>query len=659
MPDDKWALIRDYYARTQRTDPESKLAGYWSYHNVNMGDRGQSFTMSVAGVCGLIIAGMGLDASQQRLDEATGVAANCGVYAENAAVAKGLNWVAAHFNFESPSAKSLYYNVYGLERLGRLSGQRFVGQHDWYREGCEFLVRNQRPDGGFSKGTSIDFPMTSAAFALLFLSKGRSPVLVSKFAWGDFKDRGNGTFLEIGGDPDKGIVNWNRKHNDVRHLVEYAGRELFKGEPLSWQAYDVRRQKQLAGKADEILAEVGTLVQSPVVYLNGHTSPARWMTDVQKEILKRYVEEGGFILAEACCGDEEFARGFRELMEELFPENRLRKMPPEHAVWRSFADVSPADFPDLECLERGCKTVAVFSPRPLAGYWEEHRFMPEKGKAAKNPGERAFRLAGNVIAYATGLELPKPKLTVARLPQAKDDAHATRSYFQAAQLKIQGEAEPAPAAMRNLMAYLKDRAGLEVRLEKKSLSPGDDSLFGFKFMYLHGRKAFKFDDFERDNLRSNLQTGGLLLADACCGKAEFDKSFREMAAQLFPESKLQVIPAADALYSAKLNGGTAIGTVRCRRENKDGTPEPEMRNFSPYLEGIRIDGRWAVVYSRYDLGFALEGHKSSDCLGHDKESALRLGAAAVLYALKRRAPYQPSLARSCSNPPARAASSVG
>jgi hypothetical protein len=42
-----------------------------------------------------------------------------------------------------------------------------------------------------------------------------------------------------------------------------------------------------------------------------------------------------------------------------------------------------------------------------------------------------------------------------------------------------------------------------------------------------------------------------------------------------------------------------------------------------------------VIYSKYDLGCALENHQSSDCLGHDKASALKLAAAAVLYELKK------------------------
>src|SRR5205823_3224375 len=116
---------------------------------------------------------------------------------------------------------------------------------------------------------------------------------------------------------------------------------------------------------------------------------------------------------------------------------------------------------------------------------------------------------------------------------------------------------------------------------------------------------------------------------------EFDRSFRAEVKKMFPESELQLIPADDPLYSAKMSG-TALTTVRCRREKADGSgPEAEMKNVTPYLEGIKIDGRWAIIYSKYDIGCALEGHKAADCMGHDKESALKIASAAVLYSLKR------------------------
>ena len=76
--------------------------------------------------------------------------------------------------------------------------------------------------------------------------------------------------------------------------------------------------------------------------------------------------------------------------------------------------------------------------------------------------------------------------------------------------------------------------------------------------------------------------------------------------------------------------------MKCRHEKLDGSgPEQEMRDYPVMLEGIKIDGRWVVVYSKYDIGCAIEGHKSADCLGHDKESALRIASAVVLYSLKR------------------------
>ena len=54
----------------------------------------------------------------------------------------------------------------------------------------------------------------------------------------------------------------------------------------------------------------------------------------------------------------------------------------------------------------------------------------------------------------------------------------------------------------------------------------------------------------------------------------------------------------------------------------------------PALEGIKLNNRWVVVYSKYDLGCALEKHQSTDCLGHDYESAVKLGKAVILYVLR-------------------------
>lgn len=646
VDDTVWRAILKHY-----TDYQVQLTpstGGWRYQNLGNDARDVSFTMTVAGVCGLLIAGLGLEESTQGLDPATGVAANCGVYAENAVIARGMNWIASNFSFDS--GKSVFYNVYGIERLGRLSGERFIGRYDWYREGCEYVLRSQEPaTGAFLKPRGIDAAeVLSTSFAVLFLSKGRTPVLVSKYAWGASRHPASGQFQEVGTGKN-GEVSWNRKHNDTRHLVEFASKELFKGAPLAWQVYDPRRQTLDTDQA--ILNEVGILVQSPVLYLNGHGRiPFVGLQgeglSTNEKLLQKYVEEGGFLFAEACCGDKEFTESFRALMKRIFPNNELRPIPDSHAIWTAhFRDPGLAQFAGLEGLEKGCRTVVAFSPRPMAGYWEEHRFMPSgrPPSPAGNPlhrGEMAYKLAGNVIAYATGLELPKPRLTRTVLvdPNAPDRG-PRRGLFQPAQLKT-GDAEPAPAALRNLMGHLKEKYRLEVTTKSESLFPGDDAVFKYKFLYLHGRRPVELSDFDAENIKGVLQTGGLLFADASCNGTEawkrFDASFRAACKKLFPDAPLQVIPADDPLFAAKMNGGQAISQVRCRREKPDGSgPEAELRNYAPYLEGVKIDGRWVVIYSKYDIGCALEGHKSADCLGHDRESAMRLASAVVLYSLRR------------------------
>lgn len=596
-----WESIEAFYVDSQDVD------GGWVY-SFDYGNRGPVLTMTIAGFCGLHIAGLELNATRRQILP-DGVDPRCGVYDENVAIAKALQAlstpdVRTTFTFRD---SNFFYNAYGIERAGRLSGQRFIAGHDWYREGCEAVCRQQQEEGSWTgSGHGEHSLIVSTSFALLFLSKGRTPILISKFAYG----------------PDEG---WNNKHNDCRYLVEYASRELFRKQPLAWQTYDARKLD--LSNRDAFLGEVGSLLQSPIVYMNGHLAPR--LSDVQKKLLMQYIDEGGFLMAEACCGRPEFAAGFRALMTELFPDTPLKPLGPAHPIWTAHVPVAP-DFVALEGIEKGCKTVVVFSPQPLAGWWEINDRSPPPKR-----GGRAFQLAGNIIAYATGLEMPKPRLTENKVLDPRETLRAPRGFLKAAQIRHDGDWQPAPRAMPNLMRYLHGEFKLDVSSQTEELRLNSPELFQFKFLYMHGRRRFGFTPDELNNLRANLKTGGVLLADACCGSPEFNAAFRTFATQLFPEAKLEPIPPGDPLFGAEING-TGITTVRLRREKPDGRGvEAEFRETPPLLEGIRIDGRWVVIYSRYDIGCALENHQSSDCAGYDKTSAFRLASAAVLYQLKK------------------------
>lgn len=643
-----WKTVQEFYTRTQLKailDNQGREMAGWDYRPGQGLGKG-TLTMTSAGVCGLFIAAQQLGGANQGLDEATGIAKNCGTYPDDDAVAKGMRWLAKELRFASPP--HTFYNVYGIERVGRLSGQRFIGDHDWYREGCQLLTGladdkiglAQKATGEWVASSALDqFPVISTSFAVLFLAKGRTPILLSKLAWDGPTDRpGNGT-------------GWNRKHNDARNLVEYASREVFRAPgserpfPLAWQIFDPRVVS--LGTPKEIDEELSTLLQSPILYINGHEAPT--LTPAQKRLLRRYVDEGGFILAEACCGSKAFAEGFKKLLadKDMFGDDAvLEPLQPTHAIWSAHSLVPasifqgeqvPAD-QKIMSLERGCKTVVVFSPQPLAGYWEESRFAPKpKEVVDRDRGKLAFRLAGNIIAYATGYEPPKPRLD---RPKVVEEVNSTkpvaRNVVQLAQVRHDGgDWQPAKNAMRALAANARDKYLIDVSLVKAEVRlTHPKEVFRNKFLYMHGKAKFTTDENEANAVRSHLKSGGTILADACCGSDAFDKAFREFVAKSLPGSKLEIIPVDDLLYSEKLNG-EAITRVRCRREKADGTPQANYEEIAPMLEGVRIDDRWAIIYSKYDIGCALEKSKSSACKGYEPESAMKLATAALLYSLKR------------------------
>lgn len=98
------------------------------------------------------------------------------------ALLSGLAWLDQHFSVEANPGSGAtwhYYYLYGLERACSLLGVRFLGQHDWYREGADYLVQQQAADGswaGSAKGERLDL---QTAFALLFLKRATVPTRFS------------------------------------------------------------------------------------------------------------------------------------------------------------------------------------------------------------------------------------------------------------------------------------------------------------------------------------------------------------------------------------------------------------------------------------------------------------------------------------------------
>jgi hypothetical protein len=141
--------------------------GGWSY-NV-CGDRAgvgrSTSTMTAAGVMGLAIA---LGSAKSLQTEQLG---------SDPAIKKGLEAMRVHWNRgltrQLKELGGVSYLLYSIERACMVTGQRLLGDIDWYVEGGWLLLNEQKPDGQLGLGRE---PVASHCFSLLFLKRAFVPV---------------------------------------------------------------------------------------------------------------------------------------------------------------------------------------------------------------------------------------------------------------------------------------------------------------------------------------------------------------------------------------------------------------------------------------------------------------------------------------------------
>jgi hypothetical protein len=214
------------------------------------------------------------------------------------------------------------------------------------------------------------------------------------------------------------------------------------------------------------------------------------------------------------------------------------------------------------------------------------------------------------------------RIVVDNLPEDK----IKRNFLQIAKIRHNGDWNPAPLAVRNLMVSLRDVLKVDVVAQERIIDLVDPNLPNYPLAYMHGRSRFQFDRREREMLQTFLSTGGVLFADACCGNERFDESFRQMIKEVFPEMNLEPIPPEHEIYSTKI--GYDLSKVKLGPGMGGGISTPS-------LEGVQIDGRYVVIYSKYDLGCAMQKQQSKDCKGYSHDSAIKIASNIALYSLKQ------------------------
>ncbi len=144
-----WQDVESLYLRFQCAD------GSWAYmSNLPKG----THTMTLSGLACLLSA-KDVIGKQSK--------------ASSAALKAGHDWIAKQFTFKN--SPHTFYNIDLIAAVGRATGEQFIDQktkkRDWYKEGAEWLIQNQKPGGEWQIKTAIDnFPVVSTSFALRFLA---------------------------------------------------------------------------------------------------------------------------------------------------------------------------------------------------------------------------------------------------------------------------------------------------------------------------------------------------------------------------------------------------------------------------------------------------------------------------------------------------------
>ncbi len=200
-----------------------------------------------------------------------------------------------------------------------------------------------------------------------------------------------------------------------------------------------------------------------------------------------------------------------------------------------------------------------------------------------------------------------------------------------AQLRHSGDWNT-PRNFEALRAALGKRVRLDFDSGRTVTKATGKKLREHPLLYVTGHSALDLSADEKAGLRKYLAGGGLLWADCCCARRDFDKSIRALATELVPGKKLRPLADKHPLYRA----GYAI--EKLEYADKPRTRKTAFSRKPPRLEGLYLGKRLAIVYSPSSLGCGWASYPLGRTCQLRDIDALKLSINIALFALTRPQP---------------------
>jgi hypothetical protein len=195
-----------------------------------------------------------------------------------------------------------------------------------------------------------------------------------------------------------------------------------------------------------------------------------------------------------------------------------------------------------------------------------------------------------------------------------DPSSEPASTIYLGRLQHDGNWNPEPAAMQYLGATLS--RDFNIRLETGPVKVSDLDVEDWPIVYMTGTRSFSMEEIDRNSLKKYLEGGGIVIADAAGGSADFVKAINSLASSL--TGRILPLPRASAIYSQPYN----MKRVEFRRAAARSLPEAQAN--IPRLRAGYIRNRPAIIISNVDICAGLVGYPLFGLKGYSPADARKL-----------------------------------
>lgn len=414
---------------------------------------------------------------------------------------------------------------------------------------------------------------------------------------------------------------WSATPNDVKNLLK----EMQSMMKVNY-VMEIKNLDELSPDPD----------QNPIVFRSGHYHFS--FTPEERARLRRLMLAGGLMILNTGQGSLPFYESAKRELELIFPETRLQKLSPDHPVFHSYYNLDRVNYCDgvykagyrgnepwFDGITINCRTMAIVSRWGMSEGWEGD----EKPEYRCYKVEDARKLGINIFAYATGIRAwARAKADKLRVTNQEEPL---TNRMCIAQVIYDGEWKTRRTGLSVLVDSFNQRTDVPAILGFREKKLSDPGILDIPLLYVTGHEGFKLSAEEREQLKKYLLNGGFLFAEACCGRAGFDRAFREELQQIMPQNALKRIPADNSIFH-KPGKITEAGITPALAGEREGA-----KTLKPELYGVEINGHFAVVYSPFGLAGGWEASQGPYARGYSDAGALALGQNILMYAVTRSA----------------------